>query len=205
MDKKNFTRDDYELVKRDVLYQGVFRYARYHLRQRLFNGGWSETYQREVLERFPAAGVLPYDPKLDRVILIEQLRPGSLADPKTPWLIEIPAGVLSHANETPEELVRRESVEEAGCVLQEVEPVCDYYVSPGASNEYIHLFCGKVDAEKIEGVHGLAHEHEDIRVMNISVDEAFAKLRAGEIKTSLAVITLFWLEIHRERLRRVWV
>src|SRR6185312_4460655 len=101
--KIKFTHQDYEVTKREVLYKGVFCFMRYHIRQRLFKGGWSEVYQREVLERYPAAGILPYDAKLDRVILIEQFRPGGLSHPESPWLIEIPAGVLT-SDETPEDL-----------------------------------------------------------------------------------------------------
>lgn len=201
--KIKFTHQDYEVTQREELYKGVFRLARYHIRQRLFNGGWSEVYQREVLERHSAAGILPYDAKLDCVILIEQFRPGSLADPVSPWLIEIPAGVLT-TTETPEALARREAVEEAGCDILAAEMVCDYFVSPGGSNEYIYLFCGQVDASQVGGIHGLAHEHEDIRVINIPAEEAFAWLHDGKIKTSPAIITLQWLELHRDRLRKSW-
>jgi len=198
------THNDYEVTKREILYKGVFCLARYHIRQRLFKGGWSEIYQREVLERYSASGVLPYDPIRDRVILIEQFRPGSLAEPKSPWLLEIPAGVLVTAEETPEELARREAMEEAGCEVLAIESVYDYFVSPGATNEYIHLYCGKVDATHINGIHGLAHEHEDIRVINLSAEEAFNKLHTGHIKTAPAIITLQWLELHRARLRKQW-
>ena len=70
-----FTQNDYEIVKRDSLYEGFFRMARYHLRFKLFNGGWSQTVTRELMERPSAVGILLYDPILDRVVLIEQFRP----------------------------------------------------------------------------------------------------------------------------------
>ena len=198
-----FTHNDYEIVNREVLYQGVFRLARYSIRHRLFSGGWSDVFTREVMERFSAAGVLPYDPVLDRVILIEQFRPGSLADPTSPWLIEIPAGVLV-GDTKPEDLAHSEAFEEAGCTLTHLAPICDYFVSPGGCNEYIHLYCGRVDASHAGGIHGLKHEHEDIRVLNIPAEEAFEHLYAGNIKTSPAITTLFWLQLHRNRLRDVW-
>lgn len=196
-------KDDFELVKREVLYQGVFSLALYHIRHRLFNGEWSEVFQREMFERSSAAAVLPYDPTLDRVILIEQFRPGSIKDSVSPWLIEIPAGILT-TEETPEALARREAMEEAGCDIKKAELICDYYVSPGGSNEYLHLFCGEVDAREISGIFGLKDEHEDIRVMNIPAEEAFALLNSGKIKTSPAMMSLYWLQIHRERLQATW-
>lgn len=199
-----FTQDDYEIVNREVLYQGIFRMARYEIRQRLFKGGWSETFKREVMERYSAAGVLPYDPVLDRVILIEQFRPGSISDPKSPWLIEIPAGVIV-GDAKPEDIAMSEAFEEAGCTLKSLHPVVEYFVSPGGSNEYINLYCGRIDASNVEGIHGLKHEHEDIRVINIPAEEAFDHLYKGHIKTGPAIITLLWLQVHRRRIQEVWI
>lgn len=199
----SFTHNDYEITEREILYQGVFRAARYSIKIRLFEGGWSEVFTREVFERYPAAAILPYDPILNRVILIEQFRPGSISDPKSPWLIEIPAGVMGK-NEKPEEVAVRESMEEAGCTIQTTHPICEYFVSPGGTNEYISIFCGKVDARNLNGVFGLKHEHEDIKVLNVSLEEALTMLYAGHIKTSHTLIALLWLQIHYRQLQEVW-
>jgi ADP-ribose pyrophosphatase len=198
-----FTHNDYEILDREVLYQGVFRLARYSLKHCLFDGTWSSVFTREVFERYPATGVLPYDPILDRVILIQQFRPGSLSDPKSPWLIEIPAGVLGKT-EKPDEVAYREATEETGCIIQKLYPISDYFVSPGGSNEYIHLYCGKINAEGVEGIHGLKHENEDIRVMNLTADEAFTQLALGKIKTAPAIIALLWLQLYRKVLQKEW-
>jgi ADP-ribose pyrophosphatase len=200
----SFNKNDYEIVAREVIYQGVFRMILYSLRHHLFSGEWSETFTREVLERFSAIAVLPYDPRLDRVILIEQFRPGALSDPISPWVIEIPAGVISK-NEKPEELAYREATEETGCELTQLEPICETFVSPGGSNEYLHIFWGKVDAQHVNGIHGLKHEHEDIRVINLSADEAFKAIETGKIKTTPALIALFWLQSNRKRLQETWL
>jgi len=204
-DTIQFTHEDYEVVKRDILSQGHFmRLARYAIKHRLFNGNWSNTFNCEVLERKSAVAILPYDPLLDRVVLIEQFRPGALADPKSPWLLEIPAGVIDD-NEEPEKVAYREMQEEAGCEIIALHPICEFFVSPGGANEYLHLYCGKVDARTIGGVHGLAKENEDIRVINLTADEAFAELYAGHIKTAPALTALMWLQIHRKQLQEVWL
>lgn len=201
--KPHFGNQDYEIVKREVLYQGVFRLVRLHIRHRLFNGGWSEVFTREVFERFTASAVLPYDPKLDRVILIEQFRPGTLKDPKSPWQIEIPAGIIG-PDEKPIGVAIRETKEEAGCDISNLELIYDYFVSPGASDEYIHIYFGLVDAREVGGIHGLDHEHENIRVLNVSADEAIHLLHHREIKNPPAIIALQWLEVHRGRLQRTY-
>jgi ADP-ribose pyrophosphatase len=199
----SFSQNDYEIVKREVPYSGRFRMAVYELRYRLFDGGWSNTVTREVMERKSAAAVLPYDPILDRVILIEQFRPGALANPSSPWIIEIVAGVLEQ-DEAPDAVAVREGKEEADCEILDIYPICEYFVSPGGSNEYLWLYCGRIDATDAGGIHGLAEENEDIRTFTVSADEAFIMLQEGKIKSSPAIISLQWLQLNREWLRQLW-
>jgi ADP-ribose pyrophosphatase len=199
-----FTQQDCEIIEREVLYRGIFCLARYHVRFRLFNGGWSDIIQREVLERLSASAVLPYDPILDQVILIEQFRPGTLTHQTSPWLTEIVAGVIEK-DQAPEEVARREAVEEANCNISDLHPICEYFPSPGGSNEYLHLYCARIDASQIGGVHGLKNENEDIRAYAISAEEAFKKLEDGLIKTTPAIISLQWLQLNKEKLRNLWL
>ncbi len=203
--KNSFNNSDYKIEKKDILFQGNFlRLTRYAIIHRLFNGGMSNTFNYEVLERKSAVAILPYDPVLDRVILIEQFRPGALADPKSPWLLEIPAGVIDK-NELPDEVAYREMKEEAGCEALDLHPIFEFFVSPGGSNEYLHLYCSKVDASTIEGIHGLAEENEDIRVLNLLTDEALEKMYSGTIKTVPALVALLWLQVHRKKLQEIWL
>jgi len=198
-----FTQDDYEIVNREVPFQGMFRLAVYQLRYRLYSGEWSKTISRELLERKSAAGILLYDPVLDQVVLIEQFRPGAMANPTSPWLLEVVAGILD-SDEGPEAVARRESMEEAGCEILDIYPICEYFVSPGGSNEYIWLFCGRIDASQAGGIHGLEDENENIRAFTVPVDEAFIMLQEGKIKTSPAIISLQWLQLNREWLKQLW-
>lgn len=199
------TRDDYRIIARTTLYQGFFRMEKYRLQCRLFEGGWSDTFEREVLLRHRVAAVLPYDPQLDKVVLIEQFRAGALTDQNTPWLIELIAGLLTNPEEeTLEQLAQRETYEEAGLTVNELLPVCDYWVSPGGSSERVTLFCAKVDAGQAGGVCGVKEEHEDILVHVLPSDEAFAAIQSGRINNAATLIALQWLQLHRDRLRVEW-
>lgn len=192
---------DVEVLARETVFQGYFRVDRYTLRHRLFEGGWSRPFQRELFERGHAAAVLPYDVARDRVLLIEQFRIGPYAHGDAPWQIEIVAGIL-HDGESPADLARREAREEAGCDgLSQLLPICAYYMSPGAVSEHMTLFCGLADLDGAGGIHGLPHEDEDIRVHVLPFDEAMAWLAAGRIQNSPAIIALQWLALNRACLR----
>jgi ADP-ribose pyrophosphatase len=198
-----FSAGDFEIIEREIMYQGVFRLVRNHIRHRKYNGEWSNTFTREIMERRSAVGVLLYDPILDKVVLIEQFRAGACKHTEQPWLLEIVAG-LYDKDEKPEEVAIREAEEEAGATITHLQPVCDYFVSPGGTDEYLHLFCGKVDASKLGGIHGLPHENEDIRAFTLTAQEAFQLLKEGKIKTSPVIITLQWLQLNHQWLRDLW-
>ena len=207
--KKN--TDDVEIVEKTVAFQGYFRVDRYLLKHRLHEGGWSDVMSREVFERGHVAGVMPYDPERDELVFIEQFRPGAYAaalspdadETLSPWIMEFVAGVID-ANETPEDVVIREAREEAGLEIESLMPIAKYLSTPGACSEFVHVYCGRVNATGAGGIHGLDHEHEDIRVIPVPVDEAFKWLEEGRIVNSKALIALQWFHINRDRVRRAW-
>ena len=82
--------------------------------------------------------------------------------------------------------------------------ICEYYNSPGASSEKVHLFCARVDASKAGGIHGLDHEHEDIQVEVLSEAEALGALQTGAINNAMSVIALQWLNINKASLLANW-
>jgi ADP-ribose pyrophosphatase len=192
-----------EILDKTICYDGFFRMERYRLRHRLFSGAWSRVLTRELFERGHAAAVLPYDPALDAVVLVEQFRIGALEAPGSPWLLEIVAGIID-PGETPADVVRREAVEEANCQIQELIHIYDYFVSPGGTSERISLFCGKVDASSVGGLCGLPAEEEDICVTVVPFAEAIAQLHAGKINSAAPIIALQWLQLNHDQLRARW-
>ena len=197
--------DAVKILKRETVYQGFARLDRYRLRHRLYAGGWSEEMEREIFERHHTVGVLLYDPQRDTVVLVEQFRlPAHLAGFPA-WELEIVAGIVDHEDESAEDLARREAKEEAGIeIIGELLPVHRFMPSPGACTETVALFCGRVDSQGAGGIHGLAQEHEDIKVVVLSYRAAMKKLRGDEIKNGLTALALYWLAAHRAELRRRW-
>jgi ADP-ribose pyrophosphatase len=197
---------NYQFVVLDKIpgYRGFFRLEKYRLRHELFRGGWSPDITRECLERGHAVAVLLYDPDHDQIVLLEQFRVGALEFPGGPWLLEIVAGIMDDPAETTEDVARRETVEEAGCALLDLIPICRYLVSPGGTSESITLFCGRVDTSGISGLSGLADEHEDIRLHVVSRSAALDLLRSGRINSAAPIIALQWLELNRPGLLERW-
>ena len=199
----SFTKDDVDIQSVTTVFQGYFRIDRYLIRHRTFAGGWTGTISREIFERGHAVGVLPYDPVLDRVVLIEQYRTGALAAGRDPWLVEIVAGMIEEGEE-PEDVARRETQEEAGGEILDLIPINDILVTPGGSSETMKIFCARVDSSSMGGLHGLEEENEDIRVFTLSVDEALEWVKAGRISNAVAVIALYWLALERKNLQTRW-
>ncbi len=197
-------RDDVELIEKQVAFRGYFQIDRLRLRFPLYEGGMSREVEREVLERGQVAAVLLVDPDRDCVVLIEQFRPGPYAAGEPPWLIEAVAGVIE-GGESAEELARREAREEANCEITDLFPIMRFFTSPGASTESVALFCGRVDSSDAGGVHGLAEEGEDIRVLVVSVDEALSLLREGRIVNAKTIIALQWLASNYDKVRKRWL
>lgn len=202
MDKK-LTKNDVKVLSVETVYKGFYSVEKHLLRHRLFAGGWSAPFYRELIIRYRVAAALPYDPTLDKVVLIEQFRVGALENETSPWLLEMVAGILT-SNESLKELAKRETKEEAGLETQELIPICDYWVSPGGANERVALFCAKVDASNAGGIHGLADENEDIRVHVFSSEEAFSMVRSGHINNAATIIALQWLELNMSKVRKNW-
>jgi len=192
-----------EIIEKTTVYDGYFRMNRYVLRHGLFAGGMSAPIKREVFERGHAVGVLPYDPVRDQVVLIEQFRIGAYVAGFAPWLTEIVAGIIEDG-ETPADVAKRETLEEAGLTVSELLPMCRYVGSPGGASESVEVFLGRVDAAHAGGIHGLDNEDEDIRVQAMPWAEARALLDHGKITNALGLVALQWLALHRDDVRRRW-
>ncbi|MGH7059895.1 MAG: NUDIX domain-containing protein [Stellaceae bacterium] len=195
---------DVEILHIEPGFERFLRMEVIEFRHRLFSGDWSAPHRYDVLRRGAAVAIVLYDPARDAVVLVEQLRlPALLAD-ATPWQVELAAGLVE-AGEAPDAVAIRETHEETGLgLIGPLVPIQRYLPSPGASDESVHLYCARVDSTAAGGVHGLAEEHEDIRVVVKTVAEIEALLDAGAIENGHTLIGLYWLIRHREKLRRRW-
>ncbi|EML1935616.1 ADP-ribose diphosphatase [Providencia sp. 21OH12SH02B-Prov] len=199
-----YNKNDVEIISKRKLFNGFFQMVEYRFRHRLFEGGWSPEITREVFERGHAGVILPYDPKADKVVLIEQIRLPAIETSETPWLLEAVAGMIE-PNETVENVIRREADEEAGLAIGRTEKALSYLSSPGGTSERMYVYVGEVDSSQASGIHGLQSENEDIRVHVVSREQAHQWVEDGVIDNAATVIVIQWLQLNYEKLQQKWV
>jgi len=190
----------FTIINETTPFQGFFSIKEVELKHTLFKGGWSRPIKRELFHRGNCVAVLLYDPIRDEVVIIEQFRIGAVQLGEQAWLLEIVAGAIEEG-ETAEEVAYRESIEEAGCEIQELVKINDFFTSPGGTSELLTLFYGKVDTSTVGGIHGLDEEDEDISVTTMKFDDVYQLLLNGKILSAIPIIALQWLVINRDKLR----
>ena len=193
--------NQYQIEQQKTVFNGYFQIVKYWLKTSLFRGDWSESFTREVFERGHAIGVVPYDKKNNKLLLVEQFRPGAITTPFDPWVIEPIAGIIE-AGEKLEDVVRREAMEEAGIKLDKVQQIYHYLVSPGGTSETLALYVAPCDLSNYQNhqVYGLQHEQEDIKVHLFSLQQAVAQVEQGKINNAMSIIAINWLEKHWQQL-----
>lgn len=200
-----YSTSDMKLHDVKAVFNGFFKVDCYQLSHKLFNGGNSSIMSREVFERGDAVVLMPYDPALDRVILLEQFRAGVIRSGESPWLLEFVAGMFD-GHETPEEVAIREAQEEAGLTVstESLIKIMTYFSSPGGMSEKIHLYAVCIDSSKLDdknSIYGLEEENEDILMHVMSKKQALGLLKQGKINNAATIIGLQWLALNYKSLQ----
>mgnify|MGYP001012142757 FL=1 len=110
-------------------------------------------------------------------------------------LIEVAAGLLDKDN--PEECIRRETAEETGYQVKEVKKVFDAYMSPGSVTEVLYLFIAEYEPSMKTGQGGgVAHEEENIEVLELPFLKAVEMIRSGEIRDAKTIMLIQYLQLY---------
>ncbi len=140
-------------------------------------------FTREVVEHPDAVAVVALDGS-GRVALVRQYR-----HPLAATLLELPAGTLDVAGESPEAAAHRELAEEVGLAADELVPLGAIWNSAGWSDERTHLYLAP-STRAIERPPGFVAEDEEA-VMVVEwheLDELVEAARAGTIEDAKTVI-----------------
>ena len=199
LDHASYSASDVTIESREFLFRGFIQVEKVNLTHRLFHRSeYSPIIQRELIHRPEAAGVLLYNNQQQRFALIEQFRVGALNDSESAWQLEIIAGVLD-GNESPETCIRRESLEESGCEINELQHLFSFYPSAGACAEFFHLYAAEVDLPSIGGIFGVPDEGEDIQLHLFDYAEITMLFKNNRLKNAPVIMALQWLSQHIQR------
>jgi ADP-ribose pyrophosphatase len=188
----------------EVVFGQRFAMQRVRFRYTRFDGTLSGPLTWELWRRGGGVAVLPYDPATDRIALIEQYRLPAHAAGLPGVQTEIPAGLLE-TGEDPALAGARELLEEAGLEARAMAPIGAFLLMPGGCDEVLHFYCARVDLDaKRADTHGLAHEHEDTRVVVLPAEDAFRMVAERRLDGAPTALALFWLQSNRARLREEW-
>ena len=136
---------DVEFVGTTTVAARHLRIDTFRFRHRLFSGEWSALRAYDVLRRGQAVAIVLYDPDRESVVLVEQFRLAALFAGRSPWQVEGVAGLVD-TDETPEEVARRETREEANLdPIGPLLPIQTMMPASGSLDEAVYLFCGRVD------------------------------------------------------------
>ena len=187
------------------LFDDIFKVDEVIVAHQQYDGTMSVDERLLIFERGDAIAVLLFNAEKRTVVLVEQFRAPVLIgrrreDPASAngWLTEAVAGTIE-PGESAEQAVIRETLEETGYRIEDPELIGKFFLSPGGSSERIFLYFARVsEAEKLQKGGGL--DGEDIKVLQIAVDDLLDRLAKGLIEDAKLAIATHWLKDNIGRL-----
>ena len=183
-------------VEKKLLSDNWYTLNKYTYKYQKPDGSW-EKQEREAYDRGNGAAILLYNSKKKTVVLTRQFRmPTYVNGNKDGMMIEVCAGLLDGDN--PADCVRKETEEETGYKINNVQKVFQTYMSPGSVTEELFLFVGEYDdSMKVSDGGGAEDETENIEVLELNFDEAITMVSNGEIKDAKTIMLLQYAKLNR--------
>jgi GDP-mannose pyrophosphatase NudK len=182
------------ILKKEILSDNWYTLRKITYEYLKKDGSW-QTQSREAYDRGNGAAILLYNKALKSVILTRQFRmPTFINGNETGMLTEACAGLLDKDN--PEDCIKRETEEETGYKISDVKKIFEAYMSPGSVTEMLHFFIAEYsNAMKVNDGGGIAHEQEEIEVLELLIDDAIQMIETGEIKDAKTIMLLQYIRL----------
>ena len=158
---------------------------RFSVERRAYARKGAKPLIRDVIVHPGAVVILPFLAD-DRIVMVRQYRHSVERE-----LLELPAGTIE-PNEKPIETARRELIEETGYEAGSIQPLAEFFTSPGILTERMYAFVAR-DLTHV----GQALEHDEQLVVEpMGLDAARLKLMAGELHDAktMAALGLYLLQ-----------
>jgi nudix-type nucleoside diphosphatase (YffH/AdpP family) len=187
------------IVRRRRVFDDCFKIDELLVTHGQIDGTMSAVQKRLVFERGDSIAVLLLHVERKSVVLVEQFKVPALVarrrdDPSTNngWIVETAAGMIN-ADETPEAAAIRETFEETGYRIQRPRLIGKFFSSPGGTSERVFLYFAEISDTDRAGQGGGIGD-EDIKVVQMGLDELFARLARGSIEDPKLLIAAYWLQ-----------
>jgi nudix-type nucleoside diphosphatase (YffH/AdpP family) len=185
------------IERKRLILDDFFKVEEAYLSYERFDGSMSPTVRRLNFERGDSVAAILVNKARNTVVLVNQFKYPAF-DKGPGWITEVVAGMIAK-DETPENALHREVLEETGFRIRNVEPIATFYVSPGGSSERIKLYYAEIVSTPKQEGGGLAEEQEDIKICEIKTKEILAQLERGEIVDAKTILGLMWLRRRLEQ------
>ncbi|MCH9659900.1 MAG: GDP-mannose pyrophosphatase, partial [Bacteroidetes bacterium] len=91
----------------------------------------------------------------------------------------------------------KETEEETGYKISKVKRIFETYMSPGSVTEILYFFVAEYDkGMKISEGGGAKDEQENIEVLELDFEKAYAMIDTGEIKDAKTIMLLQYAKIN---------
>lgn len=159
------------------------------------DGKW-QTLTREAYDRGNGATILLYNAERKTVVLTRQFRLPAFVNEHDGMLIETCAGLLDR--DDAETCIRKETEEETGYRIENVRKVFEAFMSPGSVTERLYFFVGEYfGKDKVSDGGGVESDGEEIEVLEMTLDDALARVGRGEIMDGKTIMLLQYAKLHR--------
>jgi GDP-mannose pyrophosphatase NudK len=182
------------IIKREILSSNWYTLRKITYDYLKKDGTW-QTQSREAYDRGNGAAIMLYNLSLKTVILTRQFRmPTFINGNEDGLLIEACAGLLDKDN--PEDCIKRETEEETGYKINSVKKIMEVYMSPGSVTEMLYFFIAEYAHDmKVTDGGGIAHEQEEIEVLELPFEQALQMIDTGQIQDAKTIILLQYLRL----------
>lgn len=144
---------------------------------------------REIVEHGACIAVVAVDEQ-NNILLVSQYREAVEKE-----LLEIPAGGVDPGEDV-ETAVKREMQEETGYLPRKLENLGGYYLAPGYSTEYLHLYL----AADLIPSRLVAEDTEGIKIVRVPVSQIRKLLTSGKICDGKSIAGLYvFLEYQKKK------